>query len=66
MRTVAAPVNLIVAGNAIVVTIVVVVIVSRDMAAEGRVGGAIPPLSLSSSALSAVVLYLIPPLNVCY
>ncbi len=43
-RIEAAPVDLIVAGNVIVVAIaVVVVVVSRNVGAEGRVGRATPP-----------------------
>ncbi len=47
-RTMAAPVDLIVAGDVIVVAIVVVVIVvSHNLAAKGGVSVAIPPQSLS-------------------
>jgi hypothetical protein len=64
-RTVAAPVNLIVAGNAIDVAIIVVVVVavSRDLAAQSGVGAAVPPLSLSLPTSSAVAA-LFPLLNV--
>ncbi len=62
-RIVAPPVNLIVTGNVIVIAIVAVMVVSPDVAAEGGVGGAVPPLSLSLSTLLAATLYLIPPLN---
>ena len=58
-RTMAAPVNLIVTGN-----VIVVAIVSQDVAAKGGVDGAVPLLLLSSSTLLAAALYLIPPLNV--
>ena len=54
-RTVAAPIDSIIA--------VVVVVVSRDLAAEGGVGMTAPPLSLSLPMLSAVAA-LFPPLNV--
>ena len=47
-RTMAAPVDLIIAGDVIVVAIIVVVIVvSHNLAAKGGVGVAIPPQSLS-------------------
>ena len=46
MRTMAAPVDSIVAGDAIIFAIIVVaVVVSRNEAAEGGVGVAVPPLS---------------------
>ena len=64
-RTLGAPIDSIVAGDAIVVaTLVVLVIVSCDMAVEGGVSGAVPPLSLSSLTSAVAALYLIPPLNV--
>ena len=60
----AAPVDLIVAGDGIVVAVVIiiVVIISRNLAAEGGVGIAIPPQSLSSPMLSPAAA-LFPPLN---
>ena len=61
-RTVAASIDLIVADDGIVVAIVI--IVSRDMGAEGGVSRAIPPLLLSSSMSEVAALYLIPLLNV--
>ncbi len=54
-RTMAAPIDLIVVGNAMVVAIVVivvVVVVSCNVAAEGGVGRAVPPLSPSLSTLA--------------
>ena len=46
MRTMAAPVDSIVAGDAIIFAIIVVaVVVSRNEAVEGGVGVAVPPLS---------------------
>ena len=60
--TEAAPVDLIVAGDAIIIDIVgIVVDVSHNNAAEGGIGGASPLSSLTSSTAG---LYLIPPLNV--
>ncbi len=59
------PVELIVAGDAIVVAIVIVVLViSHDLVTEGGVSVAIPTLSLSSPTSSAVAA-LFPPLNLC-
>ena len=61
----AAPVDLIVAGNAIIIAIVVVVVlISCDVAAEGGVDRAVPPLSLSLLTAATAALYLIVPLNV--
>ncbi len=68
-RRTAAPINSIVAGEAIVAVVVVVivviavvdVVVSRNVAGEDGVSGAVPPLSsLLSSAAAQVALYLIP------
>ena len=63
---VAAPVDSIIMGDAIVIAIIIViavVVVSRNVAAEGGVGVATPPL-LSSLSTSAAVVALFVPLNV--
>ena len=57
-RTMAAPVDSIVAGNVMVIAIVIaVVIVSHDVGAEGGVGGAVPPLLSCLLTLLAAALY---------
>ena len=64
-RTLLAPIDLIIAGNGIVATInIVVVVVSRNVAAEGGSAGPSPPLSFSLLTLTEAAVYLIPPLNV--